>query len=191
MNEIKYIIDKIYDSCEDFLHLVKPFKGIFLHGSQKHEIIDSPFLYKKNVKKNAETNMVMTLKRAEKLNDYLVKHGHCKRDSSIFGTSEPTYASYFGKMFYLLPIGDFKYTFCKASDFNFYWTYDKDFRDSAHDIINGVVTHKLLKNFFVSNKDIDVAHERGYEIWFDCKECYLVNESAIKKEYFSELLYGK
>jgi hypothetical protein len=27
----------------------------------------------------------------------------------------------------------------------------------------------------VTNKNMNMAHDKGYEIWFDCKEYYLVS----------------
>jgi len=33
-----------------------------------------------------------------------------------------------------------------------------------------------IKNYFVTNKNFNEAYKKGYEIWFDCKKYYFVNE---------------
>lgn len=117
----------------------------------------------------------------EKFNKWLEKNGHVRRDKSVIARKDNNKRNMFGDNYYIFPIGKFNYTWVKAKDINMVdktgWysdavdnfftqgekTFDNDYR---------IKLNKPFKEFFTTNKGIDIAWKNQYEIWFDCKEYY-------------------
>jgi len=164
------------------------------------------------------------------INEWLIKRGHCDRSESMFCTSNRNWAWAFGSVMTVFPIGDFKFTYIKAQDFNnpdkntdwnpeyLMWAIKDKIYSLDDDSLkfkkgkNGteiiplerlgknksmkidvpcfggfsrllkpftgeqyVKSEQIIDDFFVSNKNLDVAIKNKWELWFECKSYYVVN----------------
>jgi len=117
------------------------------------------------------------------INDYLEDKGHVRRDRSIMGTSNKKWAHFFGTPYMIFPAGKFDYSFIELTDFNSLKTYKK-ISQEARDFIKGEIPNndnkieKILieiEDTITTNKNIKLAYENYLEIWFNCKEYYLIS----------------
>jgi len=110
----------------------------------------------------------------------------------------------FSNVYYVFPIGNLKYTWIESKDFNEtkgrwdpeylfllqkdkymkkvsmymkpdYWKDEIPRIESKLEIATGTKDPKKgLAKFFTSNNGFDTAYQKGYEIWFGCKEYYFI-----------------
>ncbi|MFW6030241.1 MAG: hypothetical protein ACOCRO_08310 [Halanaerobiales bacterium] len=118
----------------------------------------------------------------KEINEYFEDKGHVRRDNSVIGTSHKKWAKFFGSPFMLFPVGKFDYSFVETTDFNSLKTYKK-ISQEARDFIKGEIPiyddkiEKILAEIegtITTNKNIKLAYENYLEIWFNCKEYYLL-----------------
>jgi len=159
----------LHSKCKYYLSLIKGNNPLYRGMDEDSEGI-------KKVRQDRKS-LGMFQWTADKLNEWLKKHGHVPRDKSVFLTSDYHNAVDFGSPYMIFPIGKFNYTWIEAKDINIddprtKWYYDdylekfenyKKYSDRDRD--------KLLK-FFNTNKGFYIPYNNGYEIWMDCKEYY-------------------
>lgn len=117
-------------------------------------------------------------------NKWLESNGHTRRDKAVIARNEANdNANDFGPLYYIFPIGKFKYTWIKAKDVNIAdgktgWggskSLDLFFEDSFDE------TRYIFENYFTTNKGIEEAWKNQYEIWFDCKEYHFFSKAHFK-----------
>lgn len=109
------------------------------------------------------------------INVWLEKNGFCRRDSAVFCLCKKLKISSFGKQYPIIPIGDFRYTYVKAHDFNdysvannefnidyFYWLYLDKFpryfsiRRNNKDVFISDLTSGDYKKYVDSNLDNEI-----------------------------------
>lgn len=197
------IVDKIKKDCSFYLNLLDKnnIEIPFFRGNDAISGYD--ILYKKTHKNRRPQGT--NPRSFDLINKWLDKHGHIRRDQCIIATSNDMAADNFGETSYLFPIGKFDYTWCSARDFNFVGSYDisvsdfKNFTDEWYDII-GPLSHtfyvsgqsddnvvktidKYAPHIFTTNKGIDTAYDKKYEIWFGCDSYYLVSKKTFDMIY--------
>ena len=166
-------------NCKKYLKLMKntgPFyRGMFRNLKQGQIIT-------RQVRKD-RLPMGMTEKLFKRFNIWLSKNGHMRRDKSVCVISDESAAKEFGIPSYFFPIGNFSYTWIKAKDVNlddystnwiqsnidYFFDYDSDYELEMND-----EDKKAFPKYFTTNKGIEIAYKNEYEIWFNCKEYYLV-----------------
>ena len=98
------------------------------------------------------------------------------RSKSIFAGSDPTRLFLFSKNIYeIFPIGKFNYTFIKVTDINMSGgKYDNEIMALKNYDMEGDPFDYLdnIDDVIKTNKGIKEAHDKKYEIWFDCKKYY-------------------
>lgn len=173
----------IKKDCKYYLNLTKntgPFNRAVDEDSQPDELI------KKSVRQNRRS-LGMNQRAFKKFNDWLGKNDHVRRDKSVSASSAGPSLAIFGNLYYFFPIGKFNYTWVKTGDINRSnpktgWVKDEVdlyfFKESEYGKRGEKRSELKMKKFptyFTTNKGIKIAHKNKYEIWFDCKEYYLVN----------------
>jgi len=169
----------IKKDCKYYLNLTKntgPFNRAVSEHSQPNELI------KKKTRTDRQS-LGMDQEPFKEFNNWLGKNGHVRRDKSASASSAGPILSSFGTVYYFFPIGKFNYTWVRADDINTHDTrtgwdanevqmfFDYDDYEEEDEIIR----RKKFPKYFTTNKGIEIAHKNKYEIWFDCKEYYLVN----------------
>lgn len=168
-DEILKLIEK---NCKYYLSLTKNGEYKFYRGIKK--------IYVKFGEKSVRQDRVprgMEPKQAKILNDWLLKNGHIDRSKSVFANSDKTKLGLFSSMQYeIFPIGKFNYTYVKAFDINM--TSNSEYKDAISALMYGKSYignyEEEIKQAFVTNKGIKEAHDKKYEIWFDCKKYYCI-----------------
>lgn len=178
----------IKKDCKYYLNLTKntgPFNRAIHEKSLQREII------KKKVRTD-RTSLGMNQGVFDKFNKWLQKNGHVRRDKAVSASSSGPSLQKFGNIGYFFPIGKFNYTWVKTKDINiddikngwrqnevdlFFFNQETEYK---HQIpTNKELIDKSIKQFpkfFTTNKGIEIAHKNKFEIWFDCKEYYIVNK---------------
>jgi len=177
----------IKKDCKYYLNLTKntgPFNRAVGEKGQPDEII------KKKTRTDRQP-IGMRFEIFDKFNNWLSKNDHVKRNKSVSASSSSSSLRKFGHVYYFFPIGKFNYTWVKTNDINldnlktgwrqnevdlYFFNQETEYK---HQIpTNKKLIEKSIKNFpkwFTTNKGIEIAHKNKFEIWFDCKEYYLVN----------------
>lgn len=133
----------------------------------------------------------MNQKVADYLNDWLESHGHMRRDQSIMCSSSMEHADIFGRPSYIFPIGAFRgYTWVEAKDVNMEYsqtgwdTYtieawyardsgmQKNAMQTKQDDRIMAQLKKPFAEYFHTNKGLNIAYGKEYEIWIDCDKYY-------------------
>lgn len=199
----KYLIEKTTDEefvesvqrdCKFYLNLLRG-KTAFLRSMHSNAALGTKKVRKDRMPRG------MTEKVFHLLNKFLEENGHLKRDNVVFANSSRTVLEkYFddADIYAIFPKGKFNYTWFKSVDVNVYYhgKWDPDimyayFTKKGPDRVYGMtekerlVFEAKLKEMFVTNKNIHIPHEKGFEIWFDCKEYYYLRlpfYEAIRKE---------
>jgi hypothetical protein len=142
---------------------------------------------KKSVRKD-RIPMGTNPKTFKKLNKWLKKNKHIPRDQSV--STSPKKSTFFGVPYYFFPLGKFDYTWVRSRDINKTditsgwnsWSVEMMFNPESIPKDAGEETQKLQKEVirtfsdqFMTNKGFKIAYKKQYEIWFKCKEYYLVN----------------
>jgi len=203
--------EKIAKDCKLYLNLlskhniVEPFfRGI--SRSKSDEVFDMKTVRKNRVPKAMDKQVF------EEINEMLEEEGYARRDRSVIATSHFEWTKIFGIPHMFFPIGKFKYTWVKSFDFNSlkgksgisknlesflrgqYFDEDKGeiitFDDFSDEFIEDALEE--LKKYIFKNKGISVAHDKKYEIWFECDKYYVVrmgeNDKADSQIYLKELM---
>ncbi len=166
------VINKsIHKDCKYYLSLVG--NDLFTRGMKIKNSIG-----KKRVRQD-RTPSGMDRFTFWELNKWLEKNGHLKRDNVLIANSITQPNTWFGANHYIFPIDKFSYTFIKVRDIN---TEDKRTGWSRFTVENYLSNPDVFDKestlsspfhtYFVTNKNIKIAHKNQYEIWFDCKEYY-------------------
>ena len=177
----------IKKDCKHYLNLTKS-TGPF--NRAVGEIITTTEIIKKKVRLD-RTSLGMNQGVFDKFNKWLQKNGHIRRDKAVSASSSGPSLQKFGNVGYFFPIGKFNYTWVKTKDINmddikggwrqnevdlFFFNQEIEYK---HQIpTNKEFIELSIKNFpkfFTTNKGIETAHKNKFEIWFDCKEYYIVN----------------
>jgi len=169
--------------CSKYLKLIhgmEPFK----RGMR--QIGNEVFLNKKQTYDKRETRGdAFDYKSLLFINAWLKRNGHYPRNKNIIICSTSHRTSIFGNRYYIFPIRMEGYTFLRAEDFNIddtFWDIS-EIGYSIEDIMSGEEEETkaekhldtLLNASFVSNKNIEEAHTKEYEIWFKCNEYYYID----------------
>jgi hypothetical protein len=196
--DVAQVIERIKKLCNPYLKKLKtegidiPFyRGI--NDSKWYNILWG----ERRVRKNRQA-VGMSQSEADSFNIWLTLNGFCRRDESVMTTSNPDHASMFGNVFYFFPIGNFRYTILKDDDLNHKLQYDRDLRLYRNEVtpflqawnwITGNSINKpednVLKEFktlFIQNKQLELAHKKGYEVWFECGSYICLNPREDVKE---------
>jgi len=173
----------IEKDCSYYLNLTKntgPFNRAVKQVGQQDELI------KKKTRTDRQP-IGMGFEIFDEFNKWLQKNSHIRRDKSISASSSGPALQKFGTLYYFFPIGKFNYTWVKARDINMddtktgwrrnevgIYFFNLDQKDPHFKEMTKLDVKKF-PTFFTTNKGIEIAHKNKYEIWFDCKEYYLVN----------------
>jgi len=174
-DDIRKLIEK---DCKKYLKLVKntgPFYRAIWNKLRYGEIL------KKKVRQDRQPKGTSNI-NFKRLNKWLEKNGHMRRDKSVSVTSSEKNASEFGIPSDFYPIGNFSYSWIKAQDLNlddestgwvqsnidYFFDSDSEFELEMDD-----EDRKNFPKWFTTNKGIEIAHRNKYEVWFNCKEYYL------------------
>lgn len=166
----------IHQDCKHYLNITQG-KYIFKRGMLYVDIFG-----KKQVRQDRKPRGMKT-ELFEKLNKWLQKNGHIRRDKAVIAANIKNTTSMFGDVYWMFPIGKFDYTWLMAKDMNMYddrtgWdslSVEKFFERGFVNDIPGE-----FKDYFVTNSSLKMAWTQHYEIWFNCKEYY----------YFSTSMFG-
>jgi hypothetical protein len=125
----------------------------------------------------------------KRFNKWLRDNGHVRRDQAVSTT--PKKDQFFGVPYYFFPLGKFSYTWVRSRDVNKTdpstgWnTWSVDIMFGGSKIPSDELSPETLKKheeitfnfdkYFMTNKGFQIAYKKNYEIWFECKEYYLVN----------------
>lgn len=131
------------------------------------------------------------------------------RSRSVNVTSNLKHATFFSNnVYYFFPIGNFNFAFCRSKDFNKsgqgfkifdFFKYLNSISDLTWESNLDAFWEKFgdyekkrawsfLKDGIITNKGMQVAHDNGFEIWFDCKEYYLIDNKSILADYWNQLM---
>ena len=192
------IADVFKNNCSKYLKLLggrKPmYRGMELQYSDPVDFTSKIFIGRKRVRQNRRP--MATDPGAFKLVNYwLEKQGWPRRDKSIMTTSDASWAASFGNAYYVFPINPKGYAWVEASDFNNYspstspdripssWSIGP-FENLAKN--NPELAVQMLKNFVHGNKHFNIAYNRQYETWFDCKQYYFLYLRGMKSDIQNE-----
>lgn len=193
------IANLIKENCKPYLQLLNNRTPAFRRTRNHHGILIEKQT-RKNRKQRGQVPSIIT----SRLNEWLKKNGYAPRNESVIGNfNADNILATLGKILYfLLPIGQFKYTYVKSFDFNITGTddfnriylnvfnYEKDpdiesnlfiWDENDRKIIKDLQPDDLKRFFFKSN--ITAAIKNGYEIWFQCKKYYLLNADSAKANH--------
>lgn len=179
LTDVKDIEMKIMLECKPFLKTLKDLGGLFYRGIESNDyFLEKPIREDRIPKGMNPTGF-------KKLNAWLERNKHLRRDKAVIATSEETRSTMFGNKYFFFIPGDFQYTWLYAKDTNFEWTFKSDsFKEAMiyflaqnstsnyeknrkQSVIHmKPIWQKIFNKNFVTNKDIKIAFEHGYEIWF-------------------------
>jgi len=167
VNEYNQLIQK---DCKYYLSLITN-KMIFTRGFG----FDIYRFTKKQVRQDRR-NKNRSFKYYDELNQWLKENGHVSRNNSVICSSHEKrdMVAIFGTNHFVFPIGNFNFTYVKSIDFNLDDNRTKYHRNMATNFFEGNGS-KAFPEYFITNKDLYVAYDLKYEIWFDCKEYYVAS----------------
>ena len=176
---VEELNELIHKNCKYYLKLTEG-KYIFKRGMSGG--IDT--FGKKKVRQNRRP-LGMEDRDFYKLNIWLDKNNHVRRDKAVIATNITSTRSQFGEVYWMFPIGKFNYTWLKANDMNI-TDYSTGWDPTA--VIEffrfGEVRAELMtgnfEDYFTTNKNIKIAYRKEFEIWFNCKEYYYVKAKNYK-----------
>lgn len=174
---------------DEHINLIKKDCSYYLNLLDKHNlenpfyrgILTDAFFTRKQVRKNRQPKAT-NIEAFNEINDYFEDKGHVRRDNSVIATSNEKWVQIFGNLYMIFPIGKFDYSWIKLPDFNVLKSYKKISED-ARSFIKGVIPEdddKIesilaeIEPLITTNKGVDRAHKKGFEIWFSCSEYYLL-----------------
>ena len=165
--DINQLISFIERDCKYYLSLLKN-KTPFYRGM----IVNNDY-GKKQVRDDRKPRG-MKQEVANNLNDWLKKNGHTTRNNSVISTSNIYDAINFGNgnVYFIYPIGRFNYSYVRSTDINN--------NDNSGYKKYYIEEYKKLKDFIITNHNINEAYNKKYEIWFDCKEYYYIDAEKYK-----------
>lgn len=181
------VADIIKNECKYYLFLLKN-KQPFLRG-----LGGSFFDFKRKKTRTNRTPKGTPEKLYPLINDWLEKNGHVRRDNAVMGNSLVgnilgNFAHTLRNVHFMFPRGKFNYTWIRAKDFNIedkktgwypeslYPTLDPD-RKIAGEWVFSLADTIDFDDWVVSNKNIDTAWLKGYEIWFSASKYYVMSFS--------------
>jgi hypothetical protein len=173
-------VDQIEKDCASYLNALQDasIKKPFCRGTNVSDYnnLVPPILYSKLTREDRRPR-AMPRKDFDELNKWLEENGHLRRDNTVIATSKED-IGLFGRPCWFFPVGKFNYTFVKSKDINYSDAYASN---ACRDIIKNWPVYpltkeenKILNSNIITNKDIHTAYRKNYEIWFACKEYYLV-----------------
>lgn len=205
MRLLKYIVEEekavaveekekealVKKNCKQYLRLLKGRRSL-ARGMRIHTLVRPNELGKKKVRKDRIPRGTHPETFA-KFNEWLESAGHVRRDQAFMTTSNIADVGKFGAPYFVFPIGKFNYTWMRAKDFNiddrstgwdtFYPArFVKALKREKGKIMKHLLTPvqrlilKKVPSYFITNKDFDIAYDKKFEIWFDCKEYYFIEE---------------
>lgn len=175
--DFQKIIDILEKDCSFYIDLLKSKHNPLYRGvTYGTDWVIPSLMVKKQVRQNREPQG-MPRKDFAYLNKWLEKAGHVRRDKAVSATADFGATDMFGVGCYFFPIGKFNYTFVKAEDIN---SFDSYANDDCKMVLKNFPAdpskeeEAILSKNFITNKSILTAYNKLYEIWFDCKEYYVV-----------------
>lgn len=187
-SELIYDLDvfneTLHKECKPYLKMIKHYSKPFYRGMNEKVMGIKP------VRKN-RTSLGTRDDVFEKLNPWLQKNKHNRRDQSFMVTTSEDAVGQFGNPYFVFPMGKFSYTWMNARDFNMkdnrtgwsndtanYYDYEND--EWKDDDWAERTKRKLkynFKDYFHTDKGIDDAINAEYEIWINCKKYMFVMSS--------------
>lgn len=184
---------KVYKQCKKYFGLIKTKKPLYRTVNQK--MFGSDIYFKKKVRQDRKSRSALTRgSEFEKfLNNKLEEMGHNNRTKSVSTTPNYNHALMFSKtgkeVYYFLPIGNFSYSWCPSKDWNFgNPNWDTRIFTKMRLELEGQTTDMgydwVLERFedmlssVKTDKGFDIAYKEGFEIWFNCKEYYLIDPNS-------------
>jgi hypothetical protein len=183
------VAKQIKHFCKDYLKLFKGKMPLFrgIHGISK--------IGNKPVRQD-RTPLGTSSEAFKFVNKWLNKKGWPRRDRSVICTSNESWANDFGNPRMIFPVEMKGYAWIESTDFNDHSFSDKAVskggRPKSWDIgtLEWMTEHsqdekrfdranKYLETFIHGNKHFDIAYNRKYEIWFDCKRYYYLTIVAM------------
>lgn len=181
------VVETIQKNCKSYLNLLKnkqPFLrglgGKFYDFTKKKTRIDR--------KSKGTSEELYPL-----INKWLEENGHVRRDravmvNSLFENIFRNFAHTFRNIHYMFPIGKFSYTWIKSKDFNLIDDKTGWFPESLYPTLDPVKAREVadelgftmpdpvdLDDWITTNKGIDTAWMKGYEIWFSSNSYYVMS----------------
>lgn len=193
IEEPEKLLGLLKKDCKEYLQLLHrnnikyPFsKGIILAVCDKKSVQAS------RKPKGTNPKVFVTL------NKWLEENGHVRRDHCIITTPVMAYGNNFGHPVYIFPIGNIEYTWCPSPDFNYssmYFNMSPGFMTGWYNYMVQHSTKNETKDFldrhgdemFITNKDLDIAFNKGYETWWKCNQYYTVPIQTHYAEIYKEL----
>ena len=158
----------------------------------------------KNVRKDRKS-IGMEQHEADALNKELQKHGHIRRDVSLFCTSMPENSGAFGRPYLVFPLDPIKgYTWIETQDINITsgnWSsqiisawYNAEIMGSNKPQYSNILKANLKKPFlehFHTNTGFDTAYQHGYELWFECNKYYYLRMREYEWDISKQMVVSK
>ena len=180
---------KIIKDCRKYFGLLGKKKPLYRAVNTK--IFGSDIYLKKKTRENRIPRINSDI--SEFINYVLGKMGHIRRDQSISVTPNYKHAEMFkmkGSVYYFFPIGNFDYSWAPTMDWNFSnedWNTNaflelvwdlKNKNSKVEKKIAAIDVFKRMFSLIKTNNGFDTAYNKNYEIWFKCKEYYLVEPNS-------------
>ncbi|GAI90034.1 unnamed protein product [marine sediment metagenome] len=186
------VVKQIKHFCKDYLKLLKGKQPLWRGIYSISKIGNKPVRTDRNAKGTSEDAFKF-------VNKWLSKKGWPRRDRSVICTSNKSWADDFGNPRMIFPVEMKGYAWIESRDFN-----DHSFSDKA--VSKGGTpkswdigtlewmteyspdenrydrADKYLQDFVHGNKHFDIAYNRQYEMWFDCKRYYYLSIAAMDGE---------
>ena len=249
-DRLQYTYDTIIRDCGSYLKSADfNSKMLLYRGIRDGETLSNTQAYITKPEKPSIHKITMRKGRIPKgtnpelfplINKWLLSNDFISRDDATFATTNIKHAQNFGAPHIMVPIGNYKFTYVKAKDFNFPASTDTwnpcvlvwHLRDkilkispdtikflnlpddisisnttklfkwleanpkteiSVTDLARGYETKVETKQYkewislekklksYLSNKDLASAITNSWELWFNCKEYYLIDEREFEK----------
>jgi hypothetical protein len=177
--ELDELNDLIHRNCKPYLSLIGTHKPI-MRGM---EYVDDD-LGIKNVRKDRRP-LGMQKADANILNDWLEKNGHCRRDRSVLCSYNDSNVSNFGVVYYIFPIGSFRYSWVESRDINGSYSatgWDGNSVEAWIDSQSGEpskISKSILsrmkipfEKYFHTDEGFSEMMNNRYECWIECKQYY-------------------
>lgn len=211
-------LKNLKEDCQPYLNDIKKFgmKWPFWRGMN----VSKHYPGTRNIRKDRFPKG-MSEDKAEFLNNWLEEHGHLRRDKSVMATSSAKHTGKFGETCMIFPIGDYKFTYVKMDDINYYnhkdiygaietayllSDYNKSFfktiKTDKNKIKNSMINiygedvvknmNKIMNDNFVSNKNLKEAYDEKWEIWFGGSQYYYFPfYSLFKEDFIRKMEFGE
>lgn len=187
------VVKQIKHFCKDYLKLLKGrmplWRGMYIESK----------IGNKPVRTNRRP--MGTADDAYKfVNKWLGKKGWPRRDKSVMCTTNKSWTDSFGNPRMIFPVEMKGYAWIESTDFN-----DMSFSGRAvskggtpkswdSGTLEWMIEHspdranKYLEDFVHGNKNFDIAYNRQYEMWFECKRYYYLSIAAMDGEAQNEYI---